>query len=435
MWILALAFALVLAIAGGSSRTDTSLLPVLRGTSVIVLLVALGNLGETARQDLRPFAVFSLALVAVMIIQLIPLPPTLWQALPGRAMIASGDQLIGLAAVWRPISLTPAGTIDDALALLPVLATLAICALLGRDRAAWLAYGLAVLLLLTCLMGVLQSAAGPGSALRLYSLTNEDSAVGLFANRNHQAALLACGLPVAAWLAFHAPKVTMAMGARYGALAFAATLIALMLLTAGSRAGLVLGLAGVVLSMAAIVPHRAGGRRLLVAGALVAAVLLGAALSWGTRFASVQRLVTLPIRELRVETLGDTLGLIARYFPFGSGFGSFAAVYQIAERDALLSPNYLNAAHNDLLQIGVEGGIAAYLLLGAFLLWWIGTAVALFRHGQNSRQYLGRAGFVVTLILFAASLTDYPLRTPLLGAVFAAGCWMMAMGARRRRPR
>lgn len=435
MWVLALAFALLLAIGGGSSRTDTALLPALRGTSVIVLLLALGNLGETARQDLRPFAAFSLALVAVVIVQLIPLPPALWQALPGRAMIAAGDQLIGLAAVWRPISLTPAGTFDDALALLPVLATLAICALLRRDHAAWLVYGLAAVLLLTCLMGVLQSAAGPGSALRLYSLSNEDSAVGLFANRNHQAALLACGLPVAAWLAFHDPKVTMAMGARYAALALAATLVALMLLTAGSRAGLVLGLAGAMLSLALIVPQRAGGRRLLVAGALVAVALLGAALSWGTRFASVQRLLTLPIRELRVETFGDTLGLLARYLPFGSGFGSFAAVYQIAERDALLSPNYLNAAHNDLLQIGVEGGIPAYLLLGALLLWWGRTAVALFGRGRPSHQNLGRAGFVVTLILFAASLTDYPLRTPLLGAVFVAGCWMMAMGARRRRPR
>lgn len=435
MWGLALAFALLLACAGGTSRTDSSLLPALRGMSVIVLLAVLASLGETARRDLRPFAVFGLALVAVMVVQLVPLPPALWQALPGRAMIVTGDRLIGLPAIWRPISLTPAGTFDDALALLPVLAALAICGLLGRDRTTWLVYGLGALILFTCLMGVLQSAAGQGSALRFYSLTNEDSAVGLFANRNHQAALLACGLPVAAWLAFHDPKLRMTTGARYAAFAFATVLIALMLLTAGSRAGLVLGLASAVISIAVIVPRRAGGRRMLVAGAVAGVALLGAALSLGAQFASIRRLVALPGHELRLETFGDTLGLLVRYFPVGSGFGSFAAVYQIAERDALLSPNYLNAAHNDLLQIGVEGGVPAYLLLGAVLFWWGRTVLALFRHGPSPRRDLGRAGFVVTVILFAASLTDYPLRTPLLGAVFVGGCWMMAMGARRHRPR
>ena len=45
----------------------------------------------------------------------------------------------------------------------------------------------------------MQLAGGAESRLRFYSITNTDSAVGYFANRNHESALLVAAIPFAAY--------------------------------------------------------------------------------------------------------------------------------------------------------------------------------------------------------------------------------------------
>ena len=46
------------------------------------------------------------ALAALMAIQLIPLPPGIWTALPGRERYLEAAAAIGIPQPWRPISLT-----------------------------------------------------------------------------------------------------------------------------------------------------------------------------------------------------------------------------------------------------------------------------------------------------------------------------------------
>jgi O-antigen ligase len=111
------------------------------------------------------------------------------------------------------------------------------------------------------------------------------------------------------------------------------------------------------------------------------------------------------------------------FLPFGSGFGTFDPVYRMVEPDSLLSTIYLNEAHNEPLQLAIEGGLPALLLLLLFLVWWALAVVHAVRPREsNVQRALAMAMATATLIMMLSSLVDYPLRTPLLSALFALAC-------------
>jgi O-antigen ligase len=118
--------------------------------------------------------------------------------------------------------------------------------------------------------------------------------------------------------------------------------------------------------------------------------------------------------------------------PFGSGLGTFQPVYQQFEPTSLLSTIYLNQAHNEPMQLAIEGGLPAIFLLLSFLGWWLQAVVQ--TTGQKtsvSRRALGTAMVVGSLILLLSSLVDYPLRTPLLSSFFAIACVELLRSRRR----
>ncbi len=129
----------------------------------------------------------------------------------------------------------------------------------------------------------------------------------------------------------------------------------------------------------------------------------------------------------------EPLVVMAKAFlPFGSGFGSFDSAFRRYEPGGLLSIIYMNEAHNEPLQLVIEGGIPALLLLVVFLAWWGWTATRVTAPSRpSSSRALSIAWVTAMAILMASSLVDYPLRTPLLSALFAVGIVEMARSARR----
>jgi len=120
------------------------------------------------------------------------------------------------------------------------------------------------------------------------------------------------------------------------------------------------------------------------------------------------------------------------FFPLGAGFGSFSSVYPAFEPNALLSTIYLNEAHDEPVQLAIEGGLPALILLLVFILWWLRTAGVVALRGGGANQGLARAAVAVTALLMLSSLVDYPLRTPLLASLFTFSCVAMAIAARPR---
>jgi O-antigen ligase len=123
------------------------------------------------------------------------------------------------------------------------------------------------------------------------------------------------------------------------------------------------------------------------------------------------------------------------YFPVGSGFGSFDAVFRHFEPQSNLGPSYFNHAHNDFVEIVLEGGIATLAILATFLGWFSWRAWTICRSKtsrMDSELLMARAAVFGCVILGASSFVDYPLRTPLLAAIFALLCGMIEWPQRNR---
>lgn len=208
---------------------------VLRPLLVLAIGVMIALPGEWNWRGLRAPTMLLAIFAATMAIQLIPLPPAWWAAMPGHERYAG---IVALApSAWRPISLVPDLTINSLLALLPTLAVLvAFAGMRNRDRwnTAWIVLGLCIA---NVLVGLVQVAGGNGpTAIAL----RDDSEVvtGLLANRNHGAVLLGATLPLVALLAH---RITAGPYIRWLVLGAAAVVILLLILLSGSRQGLVLG--------------------------------------------------------------------------------------------------------------------------------------------------------------------------------------------------
>ena len=155
------------------------------------------------------------------------------------------------------------------------------------------------------------------------------------------------------------------------------------LLVIGSRAGVVLGVLG--LAAAAVLWRRPTGRERLrdklalpmfAVGAGV--VLLAAVLM--SRDEAVQRITGMDSdSEGRLEYLPTLLKMAGDFFPVGSGFGGFDPLYRVYEPHEYLSPSYLNHAHNELMELAIQGGLPGLVILAVFLVWLAGKGWTAFR--------------------------------------------------------
>jgi O-antigen ligase len=432
-----LAFLLVLGFCGGSSRGDSlaqipaRLAAIFCGVALLWLPVSHHNLSVFRRP-----LIFLSAIVALFALQLVPLPPSLWSSINGRAIYDAAQQFAGQPLPWRPINITPDLGINALLSLLPVGAALVATRRLATNDQLWLLRALVMLGLAGAMLGFFQMAQGADSPLRFFQIASLNSPVGFFANRNHHALWLDCTIVMTwAWVLIEIANRPRARAP--AVLAMTASLILIFaIVTTGSRAGIILlpliG-AGVYLMI------RKSGLTVIVmsrrarAGTISAIVFVFLAIltlvSFSSQAQSLRRLYAEDLAaDARSQTLSTVLRMVPDYAPFGSGFGSFERVYRHVETVANLDFTYFNHAHNDLLELLIEGGMPAAILLGIFLWWWLGTSWKIWADKSSSGVMiiLGRTSSIVSLAMMAASLPDYPIRTPFIAVVFTISVgWML----------
>lgn len=425
-------------LVGGGSRSDVTSLPILRGVSVLFLFWAVAGMGREDFVRIRaPLAMLAI-LTAWIALQLVPLPPSLWHAMPGRELVAAVDRLLGEPDLWRPLSLTPSDTWNSLLAMTVPLAALFVASRVSADGMGRVMQALVIIAIVSALLGLLQIVSGNGSAAYLYRITNYSSMVGLFANRNHHAIFQACAVIFAAALLRdelmrRQQNVMIQLG--YAAAAILCTTMTMLI---GSRAGLVAGGAAFVLGYAMVAPawrsrpvtvrRRSAARGkssltshwlIYVPPVLIAAVL-ATTLFLSGRATSLSRVADNRVAEdLRVLAWPSVRQMAETYWVAGGGFGSFPSLYRIFEADALLQPAYFNHAHNDWAEAVITGGLPFMLVILAALIW---LGFGAYRAGF-SRLIKGHRGdyrlpvLAVTGLFAAASAVDYPLRTPSLQAM------------------
>jgi O-antigen ligase len=370
------------------------------------------------------------AILALPLLQLIPMPPSLWSALAGRGEVASAYEAAGMSLPWLPLSLDPSATRLGLLSLLPATAVfLAMLSLEQRSRRILIVL-IFVAVFASGVLDILQMMGGQDSPLRFYEPTNRDRAVGFFANPDHSAAFLYSAIPfIVAWAIGLVRDRRQNRAIGLALLVLLTITILIGLTTTQSRAGLGLlflaGLSGILLAWR----HDRGqsGRRLLqfAVGANVVALIL--AFQFGF-VAYMNRLEKQGLQDLRWPVARLTSQAAIANMPFGSGLGSFVPVFErFAPRTLLMDQGfYVNHAHDDWLELWLTGGAPAIVVMTGFLAWFATSTFRLWSSSQSEGPILdialAQAASIVIVLLLLHSVVDYPLRIPTLSVLFAMAC-------------
>lgn len=435
-WQLAMiaGFFIVLCLAGGSSRADVLGQVVSRTAAWVLVIVAIIQGAAFTGWRSTPALIGWSLLAGLIILQLIPFPPSIWLAFPGRNIPAETAIAMAETQPWRPLSLSPSATTNSLGALIVPLAIILTAKDFTPTAHRTLAFMMLLLALAGCFLGLTQIVGAAGDN----PLINDVRGMigGNFANRNHFAAFLAVAMLILGLIVATANRARSKFTV-YAALAISPLLV-LMVIATGSRMGLLVLTISVILTGALawtrlmlLLPRKRSWKAyalialpaLLIASAIAASVVFG-------RAASFDRAAEMNISDdFRAQVLPLLIDMAAHYFPVGSGFGTFDPVFRIWEPDRLLRAAYFNHAHNDWLEFLIEGG-ALSVALGLAGFWWWG------RHfwaawSQGSRENaLARCGTAIVLLCLVASFSDYPLRTPTMMVVAAiAILWSSTYGS------
>jgi O-antigen ligase len=254
---------------------------------------------------------------------------------------------------------------------------------------------------------------------------------GFFVNRNMYAAALYCSIPFLVALVL--PELRKSAARRILVALLAAAYLGIIiagLAQSQSRAGFILA----ILAVFAIIPLELSKRgdgdgRGVKANALaIWAVIGGVVIVGQLGLVAASRLAaTDPLVDYRYHISSTAFRAMREFFPVGSGFGTFVPVYKMFEQPEAIMRGFVNHAHNDWLEIALEGGLPAMLLLVSFLLWFVAAAVRSWRIGGNSAADLvPRAASIAAAGIMIQSIVDYPLRDPNLMSLFAIGLGFMA---------
>ncbi|MER9214735.1 O-antigen ligase family protein [Mesorhizobium sp. M0663] len=379
-----------LLIGGGTASglyTDTLI-------EVAAIVSAAAVFSQTPGQRIaRPVLWLLVFAMALIVLQIVPLPSAIFNGL--RPELLLGDPWVGESR-FRFISVGVGRTVECLLYFLAATAFfLAVLRLRAEQVSALLPF---------FFMGVICN--GLAGAIQ-YSLSDDVAIVGLlpftinaglFANVNHFSALLFVSIPFVVYYGLFRGHL---LSGSFGLIA-----LLLLLLAAGSRAGVLIGLAITVLSVVFLSARsRASGFGVLL---IFIALSIYTISAWTKLDAQA-----LDPAFGRGEFARTTIEGIKDNWATGIGFGNFQKAYQIYERAGMIFREYVNHAHNEYLEITFEGGIPAILLMvGYFVLLFAALA-------RVRRDPFQKAAFLSVSFLLIHSLVDYPLRTGALAMTFA----------------
>jgi exopolysaccharide production protein ExoQ len=263
--------------------------------------------------------------------------------------------------------------------------------------------------------------------------------LGFHANRNSTADAMLVGI-VACCLVWAELRRPDRLWTRATLLVLVATLLLGLFLT-GSRTGI--GLAPIALGFGyALARHGTSpgsawlwvrnwriwlaGSTILAAGAATAALL-------ADRAPVARVLARFDFsKEFRPEIWRDSWHAALQFWPWGSGLGTFDPAFLPSERLEVVDHLLPNRAHNEVLELAVEGGLP---LLAAWLVAAGVVLITLKRHlgpgGLLPRRHALFAAAVLSIAGFH-SLVDYPLRSMAMASLVALAAGMVLSSGDRK---
>lgn len=420
--LLTLAFVL-----GGSGRDRPFAIMAIELVGVLLLAASIwrGALAER-RQLPTPLLSLLILLVAVPLLQVLPLPPAIWTMLPGREAAVETLAVAGLTPGWAPLSLDPAKTFDAVLWLMaPAAIFLAVSSMSQRRR----------LLLVGLVLGLVLVGLAYGgfqvSALTGVATAEGTLPVGFFSNRNHQGIAMAVAIPFVAAAASVIGADPLKRQFANIAYAILTAVFVVGALVTQSRAGFVLAAGAVIISVAIFwAAYERRERSLqgaITIGSLTA--LLAIALPLGI-FAVLDRFRPVDEVEGRFAMWPAIIEAGAHLNPAGSGIGTFDSIYRAGEPLRLFGENYVNHAHNDYLELWMETGLLFPLLFMVFAALVVKASWEAWARSDDRYAPVTRAAGAVVVLLLLHSVVDYPLRVQALACIFALAAALLLTPAR-----
>ena len=379
-----------------------------------------------------------IGLLAIAVFQLIPLGANAVSLLsPHAAALRAGLDPIPVATLSLSGGRTASALRTGAAVVGIVFVATSVAAARGAFRIALAALAAAAF---QGLYGLLVLASGHDRIWNVPKTAYLDSATGTFVNHNHFAGFLAATLPMGAGLVVMAARKAGARsrgksawlaalsteGSKGLLLGLAVVTGAAGLLLSFSRAGTALGLLSIAATVAVALRgravHRLAAIGILVAIAMVPLFDLGA-----DRLASRYAISHEDYRAPggRLDVARDTFRMIAAFPAAGCGFGAFTDVFPAFASPAIRL--HYTHAHNDLLQLGAEGGLGALALL-AVLLAALGKSVLNALRGGADPVAAGAAFGLAALLIHG--LVDFNFHIPanvaiaaVLAGVLFGGSW------------
>lgn len=375
---------------------------------------------------LRVLIALSLLLPAAY---LIPLPQSMWSALPGREMVVQSYELIGETDVWSPASVEPVRTLLALTALITPLAVATIGWSAPRDRLITAGWVLVALGLINFLIGIPQVLSNSEVGVLYPENPMPGVLFGTFANRNSTGVFLVSALAIAAML----PVPARFQRAELAVRATACVLLVVAILLTRSRTALVLALIPLAaMAVRWIIARPPSGRTggssrramVLIAAAVLAIGLLGVlTVAAPGRVGDVIERFEGERTDARTYIWEDATYAAGRHWPAGSGMGTFDDVFQVDESLENMTPRRAGRAHNDYLEVAIEAGLPGLVLIG---LWLMLVAWLAWRARESEHRWIAWSGGVILLTIALQSITDYPLRNQTMMAVGAFALLLLA---------
>jgi len=374
----------------------------------------------------------SLSLVALVLLQVCPLPVSL-----ARLFGRTANDLLG--GPHFTVSMTPYQTISHLLLLVTYLAAFFLTLVLCRNHNAKkrLVFALVSLGVFEALYGLIQYLTGWQQIFTYTKKYYLDDATGTYINRNHFAGFLEMILPFAVVLALRYAEFLF-KGASDGVVTlrkilsrtellslvfwlFLAILLFAALVLSRSRMGIISALVSLVaiLALAGTSPSRVRTRSAVAV--LFFLGVLGLIVWIGTdpvmsRFETLGQEYNLRGQN-RISIWRDTLGLIRHHPLLGTGLGSYSVVYPSVQ--TVFLPLLVEHAHCDYLEIVSELGLPGATLLFGSIFWVLAQAVRQYRIVLNKLDkalILGCIGSIAAILVH--SVADFNLYIPANALVF-----------------
>lgn len=374
----------------------------------------------------RSLLVLAFAALALSLLQLIPVPNSLWEALPGRAFYADALS-IALpekgTEVFRQISLTPAASELGIYALLPALVVMLAIGKLPSRYVLYCLYAFLFIAFFQAAFALIQSATGvPG--------------VGTYANRNHLAGMLVMALPLALGLmsskigrSFGRSRVSGGLRGMVGYIsnvpgmnavmlfAMCSILISLGIIFSRSRTGIAMMMLGLFLS-ALLFGRLMGKKKSIQLSGLILIVVTTLAIEIGLAPVVSRFGLDTAVDDARWSIFSHAYEGLLNFFPLGSGIGSFPEVFRRFQPDSI--SGFVNHAHNGYLEYVFEGGVFALGIIVSFIVIYIIRWVVILREEREDILYYVQIGAGISVLLLGFhEIFDFNMYIPANNLYFA----------------